>query len=128
MDNKNADDETDVNRRDGLDALPWSEHVDDDRDDRRQHDADEDDMQVGIGELVLADDPAPSGRAKPADHQHEDGPNQYQKHGDITFSDLSRRISSCDMRGTRVGYAVQTDLTRAARPRKPHAGSRPSSS
>ena len=46
---------------------------------------------IGVGELVLPDDP---GRpdAEPGDHDDEDGPDQYEEHGDNLSVD--RRVAS----------------------------------
>ncbi len=60
-------------------SLPGGEQVDDDDGDGDEHDPDEDD--VGIGELVLADDPR-GPDAEPGDDEDENGSDQYEEHGE----------------------------------------------
>ena len=82
---KDAHDEPDIDGGDRLDSLPGRKGVDDDHDDRREHDADEE--HVRIGELILADD-----RRRPdaeaGNDEHEDGPDQDKKHGELPLSNL----------------------------------------
>ena len=87
---EDADDQADIDGGNRLDPLPGSESVNDDDDDRRQHDAEE--QHVGIGELILADDRRRPD-AKAGNHEHENGPDQYKKHGKLPRSDFVGRAA-----------------------------------
>ena len=86
---EDPDDDAEIKGRDRLDPLAGGEQVAGDDGDRAEHDADED--EVGIGEVVLADDPRhPDAQA--GDDQHEDGPDQDQEHDGWTSLWTVKRV------------------------------------
>ncbi len=113
---EDADDQTDVDRRDRLDALAGSEHVGDDRDDCGQHDADEDDVRAA--ELALSDDPRrPDSDA--AGYEHEDGPDEYEKHDKSPLRTFS---GNPILKGAKGSEDWQAILHAASFPGKPSGG------